>query len=350
VTVLVYAIVGAAALGLAQRAWMGARVARGSVTGRAAAAIGDSGVFASPVLPPGVHPVLAHADAESAAVAMGYWFAPSYQVMGVPYYKVRPTQRRHFCGRSYYVRSVVALPDPEVPSVTGDIVMTWGPAWVMPVCNDAGIVRTTVLLADAPTRMRVIQGDQPGDVPELVNPPGTFGRIGSWQAKYFPDWERGIGMTPETAVAVATARLAGTGARVTEVPEAFMLVMPPHEAVPRANLSRPFVQTHACPRWRLTLDQAVALRGMASGKVVDTRTVYVARGDSGCDGIPTLQIPQPTQPTTLPFLYGVRSGKARDSVVPPRNGRPAALPPPDMRWMALRVAEPIWFEEARLRR
>jgi hypothetical protein len=270
--------------------------------------------------------------------------------MGVPYYKERPTQRRHFCGRSYYVRPVVALPDSEVPSVTSDIVMTWGPAWVMPVCNDAGIVRTSVLLADAPTRMRVIQGDQPGDVPELVNPPRSFGRIVGWDAKSFPDWERGIGMTPETATGVVTTQLAGAGARVTEVPEAFMLVMPPRETALRASLPQPFIQTHACPRWRLTLDRPVTLRGMTSGKVIDTRTVYVTRGGNGCSGIPTLQIPQPPQPTTLPFLFGVRPGMPRDSAVPPLNGRPATLPPPEMRWMALRVTEPIWFEEARLLR
>lgn len=347
--ILVYVVVGTAALGLARRALTRARVPPGSVTGHAAKAVGDSGVFASPVLPPSVHPLIAHADAESAAVAMGYWYAPSYQVRGLPYYHVRPTERRRFCGRSYYVQPVVALPDSaEVPSVTSDVVMTWGAAWVMPVCDDAGRVRTSVLLSDAPTRMRVIQGDQPGDVPELVNPPDTFGRIGGWDARLFPDWERGIGMTPETAVAVAAAQLAGTGARVTEVPEAFMLVVPSRKAVLDASSPQTSVQTQTCPRWRLTLDRAVTLRGMRSGQVVRTRTVYVARGATGCAGALTLQIPRPAQPATLPFSYGVRPDESRHSAVPPRRGHPARLQLPEMRSTALKVTEPIWYEAARL--
>jgi hypothetical protein len=282
---------------------------------------------------------------------MGYWFAPSHQVRSVPYYQERPTERRHFCGRSYYVRPIVALPDSaDVPSVTSDLVMTWGPAWVMPVCDDAGRVRTSVLLADAPTRMRVVQGDQPGDVPELVNPPGSFGRIAGWDARYFPDWERGIGMTPETAVAVVMAQLAGTGARITEVPEAFMLVVPPRVPELRARLPQPNIQTHLCPRWRLTLDRAVTLRGMTSGQLVRTRTVYAARGDIGCAGAPTLQIPRPAQPTKLPSWYSVRPGMPRDSVVPPRGGRLAVVPLPEWRWTLLRVTQPIWYEAARLSR
>src|SRR5712671_925480 len=56
VSALVYALAAVSALGLTQHALVGARVPRGSVTGRALAATGDSGVFASPVLPAGVHP------------------------------------------------------------------------------------------------------------------------------------------------------------------------------------------------------------------------------------------------------------------------------------------------------
>lgn len=340
--VVVYALVGAAAFGLVHRALTGARVPRGAVTGRAAVAVGDSGVFASPIVPSALRPVIPHTDAESAAVAMGYWLAPSYQVRGVPYYKERPTEGRHFCGRTYYVRPLVTLPDSaDIPSVTNNPMMMWGPAWVIPVCNDAGFVRTSVLLADVPTRLRVIQGDQPGDVPEMVYPDSTFPKITGWDAKYFPDWERGIGMTPESAVAVAVAQLAGTGARVTEVPEAFMLVV----QTPKPPQDYTMIQSSHCPRWRLTLDRTVMLRGMTSGQVVRTRTVYVVAGDYGCGGAATLQIPRPAQPSTLPFLYGVRS-----IALPSLGGQRAAPPPPEMRSTALRVTEPIWFEEARIHR
>jgi hypothetical protein len=340
VTVLVYAVAGGAAYALGLRARTRTRVPSDAVTGSAAKAAGDSGVFATPVMSSNVRPVIAHADAESAAVAMSYRLAPSYQVIGIPYYKERPTERRHFCGRTYYVRPVVALPDAaDVPSVTSNPLMIWGPAWVIPVCNDAGFVQTTVLLTDAPVQLRVILGDQPSDVPEMVFPDSTFPRITGWDARYFPDWERGIGISPESAVAVAVAWLAGTGARVSEIPEAFMLVLP-HE-LPRATTDPTMVQTHLCPRWRLTLDRPVSLRGMTSGQLVRTRTVFILAGETGCGGAATLQIPRPTQPATLPFQYGVRL------VTSNRSGEPA---PPEMRSTALRVTEPIWFEEARTHR
>jgi hypothetical protein len=146
------------------------------------------------------------------------------------------------------------------------------------------------------------------------------------------------------------AQLAGTGARITEVPEAFMLVVPPRVPELRARLPQPNIQTHLCPRWRLTLDRAVTLRGMTSGQLVRTRTVYAARGDIGCAGAPTLQIPRPAQPTKLPFSYGVRPAMPRDSVVPARGGRPGLLPPPEMHSTALRVTQPVWYEAARLSR
>lgn len=348
VTVLVYVVAGVAAYGLVRRSRMIARAPRETVTGRAAEAVGDSGIFATPIVPSRVLPVIPHADAESAAVAMSYWFAPSYQVMGVPYYKVRPTERRHFCGRTYYVLPLVALPDSaDVPSVTSSPVGMWGPAWVIPVCNDAGFVQTSVLLADAPMQLRVIQGDQPGDVPELVFPDRTFPHINGLNARYFPNWERGIGMTPESAVAEAVARLAGTGARVSEVPEAFMLVVP-HEPT-HAMIDQTWIQSQLCPRWRLTLDRAVPLRGMASGQLVRTRTVYIVAGATACGGAATLQIPRPKQPATLPFGYGVRPASSRDTDQPSRGGRPAAPRPLEMRSTALRVTQPIWFEEARVR-
>jgi hypothetical protein len=179
-----------------------------------------------------------------------------------------------------------------------------------------------------------------------VFPFGDFPRIVGWDARVFPDWERGIGMTPETAVAVAAAQLAGTGARVTEVPEAFTLVVPPLEPSQHAMANSIMVQTHMCSRWRLTVDRPVVLRGMTSGQLVRTRIVYVARSDNGCAGIPTIQIPRPTQPATLKFWFAVPPVAPRDSTV---HGRRAEPSPHEMRPIALRVTEPIWFEEARLR-
>src|SRR5689334_22717664 len=108
IAVLVYAVAGIGAFGLSERAARGARVPRAFVAGRAAAALGDSGVFASPIVPLGAHPTIPHADAESAAVAVGYREAPSVQdLTALPEYKEIPLVRRHFCGRSYYVRPVV---------------------------------------------------------------------------------------------------------------------------------------------------------------------------------------------------------------------------------------------------
>src|SRR5690348_6012886 len=104
ITLLVYVVAGVAVLGLTQRAARGARVPGAFVAGRAAAAIGDSGVFATPVIPRGIHPTIPHADAESAAVASAYSYTPSVQdLSALPEYKEIPLERRHFCGRSYYV-------------------------------------------------------------------------------------------------------------------------------------------------------------------------------------------------------------------------------------------------------
>ena len=349
-TALLYAVAVTAALGLVLQARGGARVSLEAVAGRAAAAVGDSGVFAMSAPPRGVRPVMLRADAESAAVAMAYRWAPSYQDTSVPYYQERPTERRRLCGQSYYVRPVIALPDSHVvrSAVTTNFVMTWGPAWVVPACDAAGFPRTTTLVADAPTRLRVVLGDHPDDVPELVFPtdePAHIGIVDPWR---FRDWERGIALSPEAAVMVAATELAAAGARVAEVPEAFVVVIPPDVAPGRAAVPLTGVQPQACPRWRITLDRAVVLRGLTSNQIVRTHTVYVARGDVGCDGAPTLQIPRPEQPATLPFMYGVRPGWPRDTVLVPVNGRPVRLPDPETRWAALRVTEPVWFEEARL--
>src|SRR5262245_15437147 len=302
---LLCAIAGVSALACAQREPTMARVPRESVTGRAAVAAGDSGIFASPVLPPGVGPVIPHADAESAAVAMGYWSAPSVQDRTVTYYHEIPTEPRVFCGRSYFVRPVVAMPDTAVVrSNSGNDWMMWAATWVMPICDDKGLVRTSVHLADVTPGLRVIQGSGARDVPELVPDSGTFPHIGQWRASEIGDWERGIGITPESAVAVAAAALfAKTGARIAEVPEAFTIVRLLEAAPPLVPFPRIVAALAICPRWRLTLDRPVPLRGATSGQVVRTQRVYVTRGAGGCRGAPLLQVPTPKQPATVPFMY-----------------------------------------------
>jgi hypothetical protein len=251
------------------------------------------------------------------------------------------------------VRSVVATPDSAdiAQDATSDLISTWGPRWVSPVCDEAGFARRTVMMADAPTRLRVVVSDEPGDVPQLVYPDSGAVHIDAVDPWWpFKDWDKGIALSPEEAVAVAATRLEPSMARVSEVPEAFTVVVPPggRRGPPGSPVfHQSMSQPHACPRWRLTLDRVVTLRGLASGQVVTTRTVYVARGDNGCGGTPTLQIPRPTQPVTLPFSFGVRRGSI--TIRSPQRGlRPSDLPPIEFRVVALRVIEPVWFEEARL--
>jgi hypothetical protein len=326
-------------------------VPSGSVTGRAEAAVGDSGIFASPVVPRDVRPVVAHADAESVAVALAY---SEHQDLARPDYHKIPTERRQFCGRSFYVRPVVAMPDTLVVRPDNSSAWMWGGAWVMPVCDDTRLVRTTVFLVDVAPGLRVIQGPGPRDVPTLVPDSGTFPHIGDtgpWQK--LDDLERGIAMTPETAVAVATSLLATTTthARVAEVPKAFTAIL----ALDRGVIMRiqpssltgsqsVFAQAPECPRWRLTLDRTVTLRGNASGRIVRTQTVYVIRGPTGCGGDPRLQIPRPAQPPTVPVHYIVWQHRK-----PPMPGTRYAGPPPiGLRIAILDVLEPIWFEDARV--
>lgn len=335
--------VAAAAYARAHRRPTRARVPLGSVTGRAAAAVGDSGIFASPVLPLGAHPVIPHADAESAGVAMGYWEAPvDKEVFRRTAHNV-PTERRHFCGRSYYVLPVVAMPDTTVVITnTSNDWMTWTPTWVMPICDDKEAVRSSVELGDVPTGLHVIQGSSARDVPELVPDSGTWPHIAYLPTSQIRDLERGIGITPETAVAVAHVALGKTGARVAEVPEAFMKV---RQLDPSPGMPRPRVvgEIATCPRWRLTLDRPVTLHGASSGQSVSTSTVYVgSNGRGDCEGDPVLQIPQPGQPSIIPFMY--------IAGMPKPNTRIMRMPAPDVRWTSLRVLEPLWFEEARVER
>lgn len=336
-------VAGASGIACAPRAEARARVPAGSVTGRAAAAVGDSGVFASPVQPHGVRPVVPHTDAESAAVAFGYWEAPSVQDLTVSYAHRIPTERRRFCGRSYYVRPVVAMPDTSVVrSITLNDWWMWAPTWVMPICDDQGVVRTSVELTDLPPGMRVVQGPEPRDVPELVPDSGTFPHIGQSRSEHMRGWERGIGLTPESAVTVVMALLGTTGVHVAEVPEAFMTVRVLEPSPPVVRSLRIVGDQANCPRWRLTLDRPVSVRGTASGQVVRARTVYVARSKGGCAGAPLVQVPLPAQPATVPFMYVVNTL---------RPGRHDVRPPdPELRWTTLRVVEPLWFEEARLER
>jgi hypothetical protein len=338
------ALVCVPSLACAHRTPTVARVLRGSVNGRAAAAVGDSGIFASPVLPRGASPVIPPTDAESAAVAMGYRDAPSFQDLTVPYYHLIPTERRRFCGRAYYVRPVMTMPDTiVVRSITGNDWMTWAPTWVVPICDDKGIVRTSVQLTDLRQGFRVIQGPGPRDVPELVPDSGTFPHIAQSRAKEMGDWERGIGMTPETAVGTIAELLRTTGARVAEVPEAFMMVRRFPPSPPLIRHPRILGGLADCPRWRLTLDRPVSLRGATTGRVVRTQTVYVTRARSGCRGAPVMQIPTPAQPTTVPYMYDANANRPL-----PRNSRDLLRRRPDFRWTELRVLEPLWFEEARL--
>ena len=349
IALFTYVLAGVAALALLQRARMSARVPKAFVTGHALAAMNEAGVFATPVLPRGAHPAIPHADAESAAVAMGYWAAPSVQdLTALPAYKEIPLERRHRCGRTYYVRPIVAMPDTTLfQQASSNFWGMWSPSWVIPICDDAERVRTTVIFFDLPTGgLRVIQGAQLGDVPVLVSPPGTHAHITSSASEFFPDWERGIGITPETAVDLSAAQLRGTGARVTEVPEASTVVVPFNAWKRAPSDSQPFAETAQCVRWRLTLDRPVTLRGIETGQVTRTPTVYVTRGDDGCHGAPVLEIPKLAQPQTVPFTYMVR--RSRDSLVRRvREGIPR-FPPVDFFWTKVRVLEPIWFERARL--
>jgi hypothetical protein len=333
--VVLYSVAAVAALALAWHARSGTRVSRSMVTGRAAIALGDSGAFAMHSAPPGISPRLALADAESAAVAYAYRLGPTHQVVRAREVVERPSERRHVCGRAYYVRPVVALPDSIARQrVSADLVLSFGASWVLPVCNDVGTARATIIVADAPTDLRVSLGDRPEDVPELVFPgPGHPPHIGFFFPDKFPTWERGVGLTPEAAVLVATEQLTPSGARVAEVPDAFAVV-PSLSGLPHDSLFQSMIQPQSSARWRLTLDRPVRLRGVSSGQVVTTRTVYVARGTSGTDEVVSVQIPRPAQPHTILFHYIVPTG--------------IHVPGAENRLTAIRVIEPLWFEPARL--
>ena len=342
-------LVLAAVLGLSWHARNGTRLRLEFVSGRAAAALGDSGVFAMHGAPPGILPKLPLADAESAAVADAYRFAPTHWITRGREILERPSERRHVCGRAFYMRPVISVPDSlSAQRITTDLTLLWGPVWIVPVCNDAGIAETTVAIADAPTELRVTLGDQPEDVPELNFPRDLLRAHIVWtDPTRSIDWDRGIALSPETAGAVASATLKGTGARVNDVPEAFHVVLSSRDGESPDSIFQSATQPPACLRWRLTLDRPVLLRGRASGQIARTNTVYVARGPWGCDRTATMQIPRPLQPRTIHFLYDLwRHKVGSKDPRPEHGGNLSSLF--KMRSTIVPVREPLWFEPAEL--
>jgi hypothetical protein len=124
------------------------------------------------------------------------------------------------------------------------------------------------------------------------------------------------------------------------------MVVPPNALKRAPGDSQAIVPNAQCSRWRLTLDRPLTLRGLVTHQVVRTSTVYVARGESGCQGNPVLEVPKASQPTTLSLMYMIPHPGSNS--LPPRHPRrPTELSGFDPAWTTVRVVQPIWFEPTR---
>lgn len=284
VSALLTAVTAVAVLACALGAWPQVHVPRGSVTGQAAAAVGDSGIFAPPTLPRAAPGRSCHSQNTSASVPRAHRGTMVFRDrrLGYPTVPYEPGIRRD---RAPRMRTRVLSspnagdagcerredheyePSDNVAAAVGNSRMRrFGPR------------ARLGLLAGRPTRGAGHPGPGPTDVPELEADLETAPHIGRDARFSSADWERGIKPTPETAVATVAAVLGPTGARVAEVPAAFAggEKFGPEDVFEHPGPKRTlFIQLVAQPlsrRWRLTLDRAVTLHGTASRQVVRTRT------------------------------------------------------------------------------
>ena len=71
----------------------------------------------------------------------------------------------------------------------------WAPTWVMTVCDDQGLLRSSVYLTDLPPGLRVRQGaGTPPMSPSWCQTAGTLPHIGQLRSEKGTHWENAIGL------------------------------------------------------------------------------------------------------------------------------------------------------------
>lgn len=193
------------------------------------------------------------------------------------------------CGERYFAAAQVEFTEPDTLGRKDYELLkrTFGPQWLVPLCNDRLVPEVVVQVAVDANPIRI--GDKgPDPLEEHAK------LITAWVARGLPDYAMtALPVTPERAVTFAWDSL---GVRISEVPQLVVR----GSSVPGGEqfaFHVPAGFAVYCHRWRLELEREVQLRGRTTGTTAGTREVWVSTKDcEGIDARPVLTRPLALQP------------------------------------------------------
>ena len=237
------AIIVCATLTHAAAAQMTRSVDRAVVAGAAAAALRSDGTFALPDSV--VHPAGELSEEDASAIAEGYFLG--WLPGGVRRWSARKpaidAEELTVCARPVYARSAYQALEADVSTMTR---RRLGPHWIVAFCR-GGRPSTILTFSALATDLRAASEE----VRRRAISEAGFTSI-SYPASANPDM-----FSPEGVAHIAFLH---TGKRVTAVPDLI-------DALPPAS--------NAVPRWRVTLESPVLVRGQTDSTSRSRSTLYV---------------------------------------------------------------------------
>ncbi|MBC7896305.1 MAG: hypothetical protein H7066_12895 [Cytophagaceae bacterium] len=218
------------------------------------------------------------------------------------------------CADRYFASAQVAFTEDD--PLMRDVLLkrTFGPQWLVPLCNARFVPEVVVQVAVDANPIRI--GDKGPDPLEE-----HLSLITAWVARGLPDYA--VTALPVTAERAVTFAWDSLRVRIAEVPQLVVRGSAFQDDGPFA-FHIPVGFAVYCHRWRLRLETEVKLRGMTTGGTAGTREVWVSTRDcNGIDASPILSRPLAVQPTTS----WVQRGAVR---------------------AAVRFTSPVYFEHAEL--
>jgi hypothetical protein len=265
------------------------------VTGAAAAALGPDGYFI--LATPATSSQQVSIDtAQAQVLEFAKYVTNNVLLRGVvengrggywtdPHLLTRCSLREVFVRPQLQQPAVVSLP------TTGRILLSrkFGPSWLVGLCGAGGAPEMTVQVALNENRVRFAGGAPIESDPNLLSAFSPQGVPLGW-----PDL---LPISAERAVRFAFDQ---TGVRISEQPELFVR----GETNIDGFYDLQAGSARSCNRWRIVLEQEVALKSGPAQLVTMTREVFV--GAATCHGMdvgPVLQVPVANQATTVMVRY-----------------------------------------------
>lgn len=196
------------------------------------------------------------------------------------------------CGDSYFVHSQVGVIAVDTISENAGqwLLRHFAPQWIVPMCGSQNDPQMTVQVAIEGNDIRFADG-----VP--IEP--YFSLSTAWFARGVPlNWPDALTLSAERAVRFAWETF---GVRATEVPQLYARGDIPSTgtaSLPQIGSAR------FCNRWRVVLENDVAVRSLTTFTQSTTRVIWVA--PLSChhlDVEPRLHLPLPEQPTVANLEY-----------------------------------------------